>query len=102
MVEYLPSKQGVAGSSPVSRSSALEFRFKGTCFCSFDRLSKMLTQHCASWPKRAPHALTIPETTIYYNLDVSATRYPNKTAIVYYRRAITHRELARVSAVARR
>ena len=26
LVEYLPSKQGVAGSSPVSRSKSLEFR----------------------------------------------------------------------------
>jgi fatty-acyl-CoA synthase len=54
----------------------------------------MVTQHFAFWPKRVPHSLTIPETTLCYNLEVSATRYPNKTAIVYYGRAITYRELA--------
>lgn len=54
----------------------------------------MLTRHFEYWPKRAPHSLTIPETTLCYNLDVSATRYPNKTAIVYYGREITYRELA--------
>jgi fatty-acyl-CoA synthase len=54
----------------------------------------MLTQHFAYWPKRVPHSLTIPETTLCYNLDVSATRYPRKTAIVYYGREITYRELA--------
>ena len=54
----------------------------------------MLTRHFAHWPKRVPRSLTIPETTLCYNLDVSATRYPNKTAIVYYGREITYRELA--------
>lgn len=54
----------------------------------------MLTQHFAYWPKRVPHSLTIPETTLCYNLDVSATRYPRKTAIVYYGREITYRALA--------
>jgi fatty-acyl-CoA synthase len=54
----------------------------------------MLTQHFAYWPKRVPYSLTIPETTLCYNLDVSATRYPHKTAIVYYGREITYRELA--------
>jgi fatty-acyl-CoA synthase len=54
----------------------------------------MLTQHFAYWPKRVPYSLTIPETTLCYNLDVSAMRYPRKTAIVYYGREITYRELA--------
>jgi fatty-acyl-CoA synthase len=54
----------------------------------------MLTQHFAYWPKRVPHSLTIPETTLCYNLEVSATRYPKKKAIVYYGREITYRELA--------
>src|SRR5579872_3880271 len=54
----------------------------------------MVTKHFAYWPKRVPHSLTIPETTLCYNLAVSATRYPNKTAIVYYGRKITYRELA--------
>jgi fatty-acyl-CoA synthase len=54
----------------------------------------MLTRHFAYWPRRVPHSLTIPETTLCYNLEVSATRYPNKTAIVYYGREITYRALA--------
>jgi len=54
----------------------------------------MLRQHFAYWPKRVPYSLTIPETTLCYNLDVSAMRYPRKTAIVYYGREITYRELA--------
>jgi fatty-acyl-CoA synthase len=54
----------------------------------------MLTRHFAAWPRHVPHSLTIPETTLCYNLDVSATRYPHKTAIVYYGREISYRELA--------
>jgi fatty-acyl-CoA synthase len=54
----------------------------------------MVTQHFSYWPKRVPHSLTIPETTLCYNLEVSATRYPHKTAIVYYGREITYRALA--------
>lgn len=54
----------------------------------------MLTQHFAFWPKRVPHSLTIPETTLCYNLEVSSTRYPRKTAIVYYGREIAYRQLA--------
>ncbi|HEV2238541.1 MAG TPA: long-chain fatty acid--CoA ligase [Ktedonobacterales bacterium] len=54
----------------------------------------MLTRHFAYWPRRVPHSLTIPETTLCDNLDVSAARYPNKTATIFYGRAITYRELA--------
>jgi fatty-acyl-CoA synthase len=54
----------------------------------------MLTRHFEFWPKRVPHSLTIPETTLSYNLEVSATRYPRKSAIVYYGRELAYGELA--------
>jgi fatty-acyl-CoA synthase len=54
----------------------------------------MLTRHFAYWPRRVPRTLTIPQTTLCYNLEVSAARYPRKTAIVYYGREISYRELA--------
>ena len=31
-----------------------------------------------SWPKRLPRDLVIPETTLWFNLEVSAARYPDK------------------------
>ncbi len=31
-----------------------------------------------------PHILTLPETSIYQNLKVSATRYPEETVIIRY------------------
>ena len=40
--------------------------------------------HYQYWPKDVPHTITVPKTSLYYNLDVSANRYPTKTAICYY------------------
>jgi fatty-acyl-CoA synthase len=36
------------------------------------------------WPENVPHTFALPQTSLYYNLEVSATRYPKKTAISYY------------------
>jgi fatty-acyl-CoA synthase len=54
----------------------------------------MTDRHFAFWPKRMPHSLTLPETNVYYNLEVSATRYPEKTAVIYYGAEISYRRLA--------
>ena len=54
----------------------------------------MTDRHFAFWPKRLPHSLTLPETNVAYNLEVSATRYPEKTAIIYYGAEISYRQLA--------
>lgn len=40
--------------------------------------------HYKHWPKDVPHTLTLPKTSLYYNLEVTAARYPDKTAISYY------------------
>ncbi len=53
----------------------------------------MFDRHYKVWPAHAPKQLSIPETSLYTNLAVSATRYPNKPAIVYYDTAISYREL---------
>ena len=45
------------------------------------------------WPKRVPHSLTLPKTNIYDNLEVSAKRYPKKTAVVYYGSEISYEKL---------
>lgn len=36
------------------------------------------------WPARAPRSLPLPETSLHYNLEVSANRYPERPAILYY------------------
>ncbi|MCA1738231.1 MAG: AMP-binding protein, partial [Actinobacteria bacterium] len=53
----------------------------------------MNERHFEFWPRRMPHTLTLPETSVYHNLKVSAVRYPEKTAIVYYGTEISYKRL---------
>ena len=53
----------------------------------------MGSSHFAYWPKRVSKSLTVPETTLYDNLVVSAKRYPNKVAIEYYGASKTYKQL---------
>ncbi|WP_053363750.1 long-chain fatty acid--CoA ligase [Bacillus sp. FJAT-27251] len=52
----------------------------------------MLKLHFDHWPKLAK-SLTVPETSLYNNLQVSAARYPEHKAILYYGREMTYRQL---------
>lgn len=52
----------------------------------------MNTRHYAVWP-RFTKTLTVPKTTIYDNLLVSARRYPHKNAIYFYGAAYTYKQL---------
>jgi fatty-acyl-CoA synthase len=52
-------------------------------------------RHFAHWPPGVPKALTIPRTSLYYNLEVSAHRYPDKAAIIYYGSALSYTALER-------
>ena len=36
------------------------------------------------WPKQYPKSLTTPKTTLWYNLEVAAARYPDKPATIFY------------------
>lgn len=49
--------------------------------------------HFAYWPPKLTKTLTVPETTIFDNLVISAKKYPNKTAIQYYGTSISYKEL---------
>ena len=51
--------------------------------------------HHAHWPKRLPRELAVPETSLWYNLEVSATRFPHKAAYVYCGQVLTFAELRR-------
>ena len=39
--------------------------------------------HHAFWPKRLPHQLTAPQTSLWVNLQISALRFPGKEALVF-------------------
>lgn len=52
-----------------------------------------MDKHFAVYPKRVPRSLVVPKTTLYDNLNVTAKRYPDKTAIYYYGRSISYTSL---------
>jgi fatty-acyl-CoA synthase len=49
--------------------------------------------HHRFWPRRLPHTLHPPATSLWRNLEVSALRYPAKPALVYFDRLTTYAEL---------
>ena len=53
------------------------------------------TRHFAHWPPGVPKTLSVPRTSLFYNLEVSARRYPDKTALHYYGTSISYAELLR-------
>lgn len=53
----------------------------------------MNTDHYPHWPAGLPYQLSAPETSVYTNLAISAWRYPNKTALVFYNWEISYRAL---------
>uniref|UniRef100_A0A0S4XDE2 Long-chain-fatty-acid--CoA ligase n=1 Tax=Ralstonia solanacearum TaxID=305 RepID=A0A0S4XDE2_RALSL len=53
----------------------------------------MTRPHFRFWPRRLPTHITAPQTSLWFNLEVSARRYPDKDAIVFYGRHVRYREL---------
>ncbi|MBP6777489.1 MAG: long-chain fatty acid--CoA ligase [Piscinibacter sp.] len=49
--------------------------------------------HAAHWPRRLPRTLAIPATTLWFNLEVTAARYPDKAAYLYCGATLTYRAL---------
>jgi fatty-acyl-CoA synthase len=48
--------------------------------------------HFQHWPPRIPRHLTLPQTNVFYNAEVSAARYPDKPFIVFYDSAVSFAE----------
>jgi fatty-acyl-CoA synthase len=49
--------------------------------------------HFQAWPRRVPRAIPPLQTTLWDNLEVSARRYPDKTALVFFGRRFSYAEL---------
>jgi fatty-acyl-CoA synthase len=47
------------------------------------------------WPAGLPRHLPLPQTSLWYNLEVSATRYPDKPGIVFYDSVLSYGDLKR-------
>ncbi len=48
--------------------------------------------HFRHWPPQAPRHLTLPQTNVFYNAEVSAARYPDKPFIVFYDTVVSFAE----------
>jgi fatty-acyl-CoA synthase len=49
--------------------------------------------HDKAWPRRVPHDIPSLETTLWENLEITARRLPDKTALVFFGRQISYTEL---------
>src|SRR3954453_13160049 len=47
------------------------------------------------WPRHMPQSLTIPATTLWYNVEVSAQRFPEKSATVFYESRLSYAQFQR-------
>lgn len=55
----------------------------------------MSRRHHAFWPRHLSHHLGAPETNLFFNVEVSAARYPHKPFLIYFNTAVTFLEFKR-------
>lgn len=53
-----------------------------------------MSPHHAFWPRRLPHSIAVPATSLWDNLAVNARRYPEKTALVFFGSETSYQQLA--------
>lgn len=44
----------------------------------------MAQRHLQFWPQDVPRHIDVPRTSVHYNLEVTARRFPEKAAIIFY------------------
>jgi len=52
----------------------------------------MSDRHLAHWPPGLPRHLTLPQTHLFHNAEVSAARFPDKPFLVFYDTLVTFRQ----------
>jgi fatty-acyl-CoA synthase len=52
-----------------------------------------MKSHHRFWPARVPHAISLPDTSLWDNLETSARRFPRKTALIFLGTRISYAEL---------
>ncbi|MEY4508394.1 MAG: hypothetical protein RLZZ450_516 [Pseudomonadota bacterium] len=55
----------------------------------------MSKRHLEFWPANVPHELTLPETSLWFNLEVAAARYPHKPCTVFYDSVLSYADFKR-------
>ena len=49
--------------------------------------------HHKIWPKRLPRSVVVPQTSLWFNLEVSAARYPDKPAFLFFGQPLSYAQL---------
>jgi fatty-acyl-CoA synthase len=49
--------------------------------------------HHRIWPRRLPRELVVPQTSLWFNLEVSAARFATKPAYLFFGQALTYGQL---------
>ncbi|MCZ8095218.1 MAG: long-chain fatty acid--CoA ligase [Acidovorax sp.] len=52
-----------------------------------------MRSHYKFWPHRLPKSITLPSTSLWDNLAISARRYPDKAALVFFGTSLSYRQL---------
>ena len=82
------------GISPTSStSSASKTHANSPATAASADLAVAHNRHFQVWPKRLPHSITAPATSLWHNLAVSALRFPEKPALVFFDRVLSYREV---------
>ena len=53
--------------------------------------------HYRFWPARLPHAITLPSTSLWDNLETSARRFPDKAALVFFGRVFSYADVVQMA-----
>src|SRR3979411_3064023 len=56
-------------------------------------IAAMSEPNLTYWPRWLPRHLPLPETSSWFNIEVSATRYPRKAATIFYDSVLSYGEL---------
>ncbi len=56
-------------------------------------MAEAALRHHGVWPDEVPKSLGLPQTSLWYNLEASATRYPDKSAFICYDNAVSYARL---------
>jgi fatty-acyl-CoA synthase len=55
--------------------------------------AQRIAPHWAHWPARLPRQVAVPDSTLWFNLEVAARRYPARPAYRFFGRALSWAEL---------
>jgi acyl-CoA synthetase (AMP-forming)/AMP-acid ligase II len=84
----------ISGNKP-SAVQALDRAIRCSSFVVISGDQRVNQSHFPFWPRGLLKQLHVPETSLYFNLEVAAARYPSKPAIVFYDTVITYGQLKR-------